>query len=215
MRTSRPAAMLGLCLLLWTSTSQSVMMRVESLPGVFSHAVRLLESSTCRPARPVWILKDLRLGDRGIQCHGQTDRMGHDQIFLGNLGGFRKSETGIIACCKFGKVTIIVTFHLVVKRLRLIGARRWDEFLVHECKDAITDLLEFTFTFATYSLACEASCSPPLNFSFCSTLVMTHHAARRLPTAFLYTSHNRFHYSARTLPHQRHRGWNGTAAPLP
>ena len=52
-----------------------------------------------------------------------------------------------IACCKFGKVTVIVTFHLVVKRLRLIGARRWDEFLVHECKDAITDLLKFTFHF--------------------------------------------------------------------
>ena len=58
----------------------------------------------------VWILKDLRLEDRGIQCHGQTDRMGHDQIFLGDLGGFRMSDTGIfagfalcIACCKFGK----------------------------------------------------------------------------------------------------------------
>ena len=102
----------------------------------------------------VWILNDLRLEDRGIQCHGQTDRMGHDQIFLGDLGGFRTSDTGIfagfalcIACCKFGKVMVIVTFHLAVKHLRLISAWRWDEFLVHECKDAITDLLEFTFHF--------------------------------------------------------------------
>ena len=50
-----------------------------------------------RPARLVWILKDLIKEDRGIQCHGQADRMCHDQVFLGNLGGFRISETSIFA----------------------------------------------------------------------------------------------------------------------
>ena len=50
-------------------------------------------------------------------------------------------------------------------------------------------------TFATCSLACETSSSSPLNFSFCSVLVMTRHPARRLPTAFLCASDNRFHSS--------------------
>ena len=101
----------------------------------------------------IWILRDLRLEDRGIQCHGQTDRMGHGQVFLCDLGGFRISDTGIFAdfalclACKIGKVTVLVTFHLVVKHVRFISVRRWDEFLVHKCKVAITDLLEFTLHF--------------------------------------------------------------------
>ena len=60
----------------------------------------------------------------------------------GALGGL-----ALCICCTFGKVSVVVTFHLVVKRLRFIGARRSDEFLVHECKDAFPDLLELTFHF--------------------------------------------------------------------
>ena len=97
-----------------------------------------------------------------LRVHGQTDRMSHSRIVLGDLVGFDTSVSGIfagfalcLACCKFGKVSVVVAFHLVVKRLRLIGARRSDEFLVRECKDAFTDLLE-------HSLAYEARCSSPL-----------------------------------------------------
>ena len=79
---------------------------------------------------------------------------GQCQIVLGDLGGFRTSDTCIfagfapcLACCKLGKVSVVVAFHLVVKRLRLIGARRWDELLVHESKDAFTDLVKLIFHF--------------------------------------------------------------------
>ena len=65
----------------------------------------------------VWILKDLILENRGTQCHGQTDKMDHNQVFLCDLGGFRTSDTDMfagrafcLACCKRGKVTVTVTF---------------------------------------------------------------------------------------------------------
>ena len=80
--------------------------------------------------------------------------MVHDQVFLCDLGGFRISGTGIlgglalcIICCTFGKVSVAVTFHLVVQHLRLIRASQLDKILVHESKDAFTDLLELTFHF--------------------------------------------------------------------
>ena len=89
------------------------------------------------------------------------------RFFLCDLSGFRISGTGTlggpalsITCCTVGKVSVTVTFHLVVQRLRLINARRWDEVLVHDCKNAFTDLLEFSFHFRdVLSLACESSCS--------------------------------------------------------
>ena len=107
---------------------------------------------------PVELLVDLGTTSlqtlQELRVHGQTDRMSHSRIVLGDLVGFDTSVTGIfagfalcLACCKFGKVSVVVTFHLVVKRLRLIGARRSDEFLVRECKDAFTDLLELIFHF--------------------------------------------------------------------
>ena len=80
--------------------------------------------------------------------------MSHSQIVLGDLVGFDTSVTGAFAgfalclvCCKLGKVSVVVASHLVVRHLRLISASRWDELLVHESKDAITDLQEFTFHF--------------------------------------------------------------------
>ena len=50
-------------------------------------------------------------------------------------------------------------------------------------------------TFATYSLACEACCSIPLNFSFCSTLVMMRHAARRKPAVLPCVTDSKFRSS--------------------
>ena len=61
----------------------------------------------------------------------------------GTLGGLAL----FITCCTFGKVSVVITFHLGVQHLRLISARQWDELLVHDCKNAITDLLEFSFHF--------------------------------------------------------------------
>ena len=50
-------------------------------------------------------------------------------------------------------------------------------------------------TFATYSRACEACCSIPLNFSFCSSLVMMRHAARRQPAVLPYATDRKFRSS--------------------
>ena len=36
----------------------------------------------------IWILTELTLEDREIQNQTRTDKMGHNQIFLGDLGGF-------------------------------------------------------------------------------------------------------------------------------
>ena len=78
---------------------------------------------------------------------GQTDRMIHDQIFLGDRWLRHDRHKHSRRPSHFGKVSVMFTFHLVVQHLQLISTRRWDEFFVHECKDDITDLLEFLFFF--------------------------------------------------------------------
>ena len=76
-----------------------------------------------------------------------------DQVFLCDLGGFRISNTASSPALLFvlpvapRQDTVVVTFHLVAQHLRLISARRWDEVLIHERKNAITDLLELPFHF--------------------------------------------------------------------
>ena len=66
---------------------------------------------------------------------------------------FGISDTGIhrgvahcISCGTFGEVSAVVTFHFEVQYLRLLSACQWDEVVVHETEDAITDLLELSFT---------------------------------------------------------------------
>ena len=99
------------------------------------------------------LLNGLVHGDLSLR-HGQTDGIGHDQVFLCDLSGFRISNTSIlggltlcIICCTFGKVPVVVTFHLPIQHLRLIRASQLDQILVHESKDAFTDLLELIFHF--------------------------------------------------------------------
>lgn len=92
-------------------------------------------------------VQDFVVEDGEVQGKTETDGVGRGEVSLGDLGGSLVSLERVIGGTlaavtdgELGKVTVVVTLHLVVEDLGLAGLGRLDEVVVENLQDVVTDL---------------------------------------------------------------------------
>lgn len=110
----------------------------------------IIESELGQVAGLVGGVQDLVVEDREVQGETKTDGVGGGEVGLGDLGsGLVGLEGGIggtlaaVASSELGKVTVVVTLHLVVEDLGLASLGGLDKVLVQNLEDIIANAGEF------------------------------------------------------------------------
>merc|ERR1712224_744279 len=137
------------------------------LVRVLSNIVKLCDCIfKCSPSHLtcfLWVLQDLVLENREIQCQAKTNRVRNGQVLRGHVfsclvcvpGAFSRLRLCIVLG-EFGNVAVVVGLHLEVEDLRLPIRGLWNKAVIQELQDSVADFTQLLLNFATI-LCCETS----------------------------------------------------------
>ena len=107
----------------------------------------IVEGELSEVASLVGRVEDLVVEDGEVKGEAETDGVGRGEVSLGDLSGglvgLQRVVGGTLAAVangELGKVTVVVTLHLVVEDLRLAALGGLDEVLIENLEDVIADL---------------------------------------------------------------------------